>query len=115
MTDTGADARVNHSRVATPVMNWILAFSTLLGAAAVVIYAYLQVLGSAGCSAQICPRLGPGELGYTVIIYGAPAVAVLTILASFVTARRAHGVLVPIAAWVLLLIAAAVLSVTFAH
>jgi hypothetical protein len=115
MTDTGADARVNRSRVGTPVLNWILAFSTLLGAAAVVIYAYLQVLGSAGCSAQTCPRLGPGELGYTLIIYGAPTVAVLTILVSFFTARRAHGVLLPIAAWILLLVAAVVLSVTFSH
>ncbi|MCV7318142.1 hypothetical protein AWB99_12520 [Mycolicibacterium confluentis] len=94
-------------------MNWTLALTTILGAAAIEIFAYVQVLGTAGCSDRACPRLGPGEIGYTIIIYGAPIVAVLAILLSFVTARRPKGILVPVVAWILLLAAFVVLVVTF--
>jgi hypothetical protein len=97
------------------VLNWVLGLSTILGAAAVVIYAYMQVLGTAGCSDKTCPRLGPGEAGYTLIIYGAPTVAVIAVLTTFFTARKPRGILVPIVAWVLLLIAAVVLAVSFTH
>ncbi|CAN5619881.1 hypothetical protein BH09ACT7_BH09ACT7_40270 [soil metagenome] len=97
------------------VLNWVLGLSTLLGAAAVEAYAYMQVLGTAACSANTCPRLGPGEIGYTVITYGAPAVAVVAVVATFFTARSKRGILVPIVAWALLVLAAIVLAVTFSH
>lgn len=87
------------------VLNWVLALTTLLGAAAVVILAYVRVMATAGCGDQDCPRPGFGEAGFTLIVYGAPAVAVATIALSFVTARKGNGILVPIGGWVLILLA----------
>ncbi|OBF25388.1 hypothetical protein [Mycobacterium sp. ACS4331] len=100
-------------RRANAVLNWALALTTILGAAAVEIFAYVQVLGTAGCSDRACPRLGPGEIGYTVIVYGAPIVAVLAIVLSFATARHPKAILVPVIAWALLLAAFLVLVVSF--
>jgi hypothetical protein len=39
--------------------------------------------------------------------------AVLTVVLSFFTARRARGVVLPLISWLLLLVAAAVLELTF--
>jgi hypothetical protein len=94
-------------------LNWVLALLTLPAAAAVVGYAFLQVMGTAACSAQACPRLGPGEIGFSLITYGAPVVAVLAVALSFVTARKRRGILVPAIAFVLLIVAALVLFLTF--
>ena len=41
------------------IANWILALATVPGAIAVVVFAYVQVLGTAGCNDQPCPRAGP--------------------------------------------------------
>ena len=95
------------------IANWTLALATLPGAVAVVMFAYMQVLGSAGCSDQTCPRRGPGELGFTLIEYGIPIVAVVTVALSFFTARRRGGILVPVVAWLLLIAAVAVLVFSF--
>jgi hypothetical protein len=118
-TTNGHDAGVAHTseKASGPsvVLNWVLGLSTLLGAAAVEAYAYMQVLGTAGCSAGTCPKLGPGQFGYTVITYGAPTVAVIAVVATFFTARSRRGILVPIVAWALLILAAVVLGVTFSH
>lgn len=102
-----------HTSRAHTVLNWALALGTLLGAAAVVVFAYLQVLGTAACSAQTCPSLGPGEIGFTVIIWGAPVISILAVVVNAFTARRRWGLLVPLAAWTFLVIAAVVLTVTF--
>ena len=48
-----------------------------------------------------------------MIMYGSPVVATATIALSFFTARRARGFLVPLIAWALLVIAAAILALTF--
>jgi len=101
------------TRRASTVLNWALAIASLLGAAAVVIFAYVSVLGTAGCSGQTCPHLGPGETGFTVIVYGAPIVALAAVAASIVTARRRRGILVPIGAWLLLIAGFVMLAVTF--
>jgi hypothetical protein len=93
--------------------NWILALATVPGAIAVVVFAYMQVLGTAGCNHQPCPRQGPGELGFTVIQYGAPVVAVVAVVLSFFTARRRGGILVPVVAWLLLIAAFVVLVFSF--
>ena len=95
------------------VINWILALATIPGAVAVVVFAYIQILGSAGCSEQTCPRRGPSELGFTLIQYGLPIVAVVTVLLSFFTARRRNGILVPVVAWLLLIAGFVVLVVSF--
>jgi len=93
--------------------NWVLALATVPGAIAVVVFLYMQILGTAGCNKQACPRQGPGELGFTLIQYGAPAVAVIAVVLSFFTARRRRGIVVPAVAWLLLIAAVAVLAFSF--
>jgi hypothetical protein len=44
----------------------------------------------------------PNELGFTLIQYGLPIVAVVTVALSFFTAHRRGGILVPVVAWLLL-------------
>ena len=106
---TGTDEVGRTGRIA----NWILALATLPGAVAVVVFAYMQVLGTAGCNDQPCSRQGPGELGFTLIEYGAPVVAVVAVALSFFTARRRRGVIVPVVAWLLLIAAFVVLAFSF--
>src|ERR1700743_3329693 len=104
-TSTGAEVgRTGH------IANWVLALATVPGAGAVVVFADVQVLGTAGCNDRPCPRQGPGELGFAVIEYGAPVVAVVTIVLSFFTARRRRGIVVPLVAWLLLVAGAVVLA-----
>jgi hypothetical protein len=95
------------------IVNWVLALATLPGAVVVVVFLYMQIMGTAGCNHQPCPRQGPGELGFTLIQYGAPAVAVAAVVLSFFTARRRGGILVPLVAWLLLIAAFVVLVVSF--
>jgi hypothetical protein len=95
------------------IVNWVLALATVPGAIAVVLFLYMQIMGTAGCSKQTCPREGPGELGFTLIQYGAPAVAVVAVVLSFFTARRRRGILVPVVAWLLLIAAFVVLVFSF--
>jgi hypothetical protein len=93
--------------------NWVLALATVPGAIAVVAFLYMQVLGTAGCNDQPCPRQGPGELGFTLIQYGAPIVAVVAVVLSFFTARHPRGFVVPAVAWLLLIAAFVVLAFSF--
>lgn len=110
-SDTREETR-GDSKASKPsaVLNWTLALATLLGAAAVLIFAYVQVLGSAGCS----PHAGPGEAGFSLIVRGAPVVSIVTIGMSFLTAQRRFGFLVPLTAWVILAAFFITLIVTFA-
>jgi hypothetical protein len=108
--DGGADTHPHNGRTA---LNWTLALLTIPGAAAVVVYSYLQVLGTAGCTGGTCARQGPGEFVFGLIMYGTPVVAVVAIVLSFVTARRSNGTVVPVLAWALLVIAAVILALTF--
>lgn len=101
--ERSADTRPRTGRTS---LNWTLALLTIPGAAAVVAYSYLQVLGTAGCTGGTCARQGPGEFVFGLIMYGTPAVAVVAIALSFITARRANGLVVPVIAWALLVIAA---------
>ena len=94
-------------------VNWTLAILAAPAALAVVVYAYLQVLGTAGCSDGGCTEFGPNETVFGLIEYGTPAVAAVAVALSFVTARRRYGFLVPAVAWVLIVVAALVLFTTF--
>ncbi|HTI75315.1 MAG TPA: hypothetical protein VL634_09985 [Mycobacterium sp.] len=98
---------------AAHITNWVLALATIPGAIAVVAFLYMQIMGTAGCTHQPCPRTGPGELGFVLIQYGAPAVAVIAVVLSFFTARRRRGIVVPAVAWLLLIAAVAVLAFSF--
>jgi len=95
------------------VLNWILAILTVPGALAVVGFSYLQVLATAGCSGGTCAETGPNETVFGLIMYGTPAVAVVTIALSLVTARRRWGIVVPAVAFAILAVATIILIATF--
>jgi hypothetical protein len=111
--DDGADTAETRPHTSRAVLNWILALLTIPGAMAVVAYSYLQVLSTASCTEGACTRLGPGETVFGLIMYGSPVVPAVTIALSFLTARRARGFLVPAVAWAILLIAIAILALSF--
>jgi len=111
---TAVDQRgTDEASPAGRITNWVLAVATIPGAIAVVAFLYMQIMGTAGCNHQPCPREGPGELGFILIQYGAPAVAVAAVVLSFFTARRRRGIVVPLVAWLLLIAAAVVLVFSF--
>lgn len=93
------------------VANWVLSVAAVPAAVAIVVALYGQILGTAGCSPGSCATLS--ENSFTLIQYGVPVVAVLTVVASFFTARKRGGVIVPIVAWALLILAAVVLVTAF--
>ena len=100
----------NRTRTA---VNWILAILTAPAALVVVVYSYLQVLGTAGCSSGTCTEFGPNETVFGLIEYGTPAVAAVAVGLSFVTARHRYGIVVPVLAWLVVIAAAVVLFTTF--
>ena len=106
-----AHQTVNHRR--RTLINWTLALLTVPGAAVVMLLWFGAVMGTAGCSAVPCRHQGPGEFFFTVLVYGAPAVAVLTVAISFFTATRSRGLLVPVAGWALLVADVVVLVISF--
>jgi hypothetical protein len=81
---------------------WILALWTIPAAIAASIFAFVAVMSTAACSAKQCPNLGPGGIGFGVLFYGAPVVALAVIAISFFTARRRWGIVVPVAGLALL-------------
>ncbi|MGB3482524.1 MAG: hypothetical protein WBB07_09970 [Mycobacterium sp.] len=93
------------------VLNWALAWATVIGAAALVVLAYGKVMGTAACTADTCGV--PSEGLFTVLLYGPPVVAAVAVLVSFVTAGRRRGYLVPVVAWLLLLVDLVLLLTTF--
>jgi hypothetical protein len=95
------------------MINWGLALSTIIGALLVEAYSFAKVMGTAGCSARICPNDGPGDFTFGLIMYGAPVVALAAIAVSFFTARRPRGWVVPAIAWAVLIAALVVLAATF--
>ncbi len=116
MTTTRATSDAGTATARRPrraALHWTLVLLTLPGALAVVAFAYLQVLGSAGCTAATCSGLGPNETVFGLILYGTPAIPIIAIVASLLGARRRRGLLIPMAAWVLLVVAAVTLVVTF--
>ncbi len=94
-------------------VNWVSALLTIVGAAAVMVLATGAVMSTAACSGDECPDLGPNGVGFAVLYYGAPVIAAVTILASFWTARRPRGFLVPVIGWALLVIDLLILVIIF--
>ena len=99
------------SSPARTTLNWVFGVATVPVAIGIVALVYLKILSTAGCTTPTCPTLS--ETSFTLIQFGVPAVAVLTVVASFFTARRRLGVLVPIIAWVLLVLATVVVFFAF--
>jgi hypothetical protein len=101
------------ARTGRAVANWVAAALSMVGALAVVGFAYLKVLGTAACTDRMCDDLGPGETVFGLILYGTPIVAVVALLLSFFTARHRLGYVLPLIAWAVIWAAAVVLIVTF--
>ncbi len=96
-------------------LNWALALLTIPGAALVMLFAVGQVMGTTGCTDELCRHTGPGEFWFGVLSYGAPVVALVTIGLSFFTAKKRFGLAVPLIGLALLGAEIAVLSMTFGH
>ena len=92
-------------------VNWLLALSTILGAVVVQLFAMGAVMSTSACSAPNCPK--PSGFVYGLLTYGAPVVAVAAIVLSFFTARHRRGFIVPLVAWLLLILDVAILTATF--
>lgn len=96
---------------ARTTLNWVLAVATVPAAIGMVGLVYLQIMGTAGCATEPCPTLS--ETTFTLIQFGVPLVALITVIASFFTARRSGGIIVPVIAWSLITLAGVVLYVAF--
>ena len=93
------------------ILTWVLALLTVPVAIVAVIFAVGGVMSNSGCSGQACT--GPGSVLFGVLFYGAPVVAAVAIVASFVTAKRRWGIAVPLAALALLAADLVILLVSF--
>ena len=72
-------------------------------------------MSTAACSDKACPNLGPHGISFDTLYYGAPAVAIVTVVLSFFTARRRWGFVVPVVALALLIADMAILAITVAQ
>jgi len=96
-------------------VNWALAALTVLGAAAVMLFALGSVMSTAACSDKQCPNLGPKGISFDVLFYGPPVLAALTVVVTFFTARRRWGIVVPVVALALLGADIGILAATVAQ
>jgi hypothetical protein len=95
--------------------NWALALLTVLGAGAVMVYFFAAVMSTAACGQKQCPHVGPNWISPDVLLYGPPVVAALTVIASFFTAQRRWGIVVPVVALALLGADIGILAATVAQ
>ena|ERR1700730_8080223 len=96
-------------------VNWALALLAVVGAGIVMVFALVSVMSTAACSDKACPNLGPNWIGFNTLFYGAPVVAALAVVASFFTARRRWGFVVPAVAIALLIADVAILATAVAE
>ncbi|BBZ72374.1 hypothetical protein [Mycobacterium paraseoulense] len=90
-------------RTVWPWVNWGLALATVPAAVIVMLFALGAVMSTDGCADRSCPNLGHGGIDFGVAFYGAPAVAVVVIVVSLLTAKRRGGIAVPLCGWALLI------------
>ena len=96
-------------------VNWALALLAVVGAGLVMAFALASVMSTAACSDKACPDLGPNGISFDTLFYGAPVVAALAVVASFFTARRRWGFVIPVVAIALLIADIAILATTVAQ
>jgi hypothetical protein len=96
-------------------VNWALAALTVVGAGFVMVYFFGAVMSTAACGQKQCQHVGPTWLSPDVSFYGPPVVAVVTVIASFFTAPRRWGIVVPLVALALLGADIAILAATVAQ
>jgi hypothetical protein len=111
---TGSDANTSGHRRRL-WLNWGLALLTAVGAGITMAVALGAVMSTAACSDKACPNLGPRGISFDTLYYGAPAVAVVTIVLSIFTARRRWGFVIPVTALALLIADIAIIAVTVAQ
>ena len=75
-----------------------MALLTVPAALFVMLVAFAFAMGTDRCAYEYCARQGPPYHVFGMPFYGAPLVAVLAVIASFWTARRSWGILIPLAA-----------------
>ncbi|MDI3314146.1 MAG: hypothetical protein QJR12_07640 [Mycobacterium sp.] len=95
------------------VLNWALALLSVPGALFVMVFAFAAVMSTDRCAYEYCPRQGPPSSIFVMLLYGGPFVAALTVVASFWTAKRGWGILIPLTALILLASDVTVLYLTF--
>jgi hypothetical protein len=96
-------------------LNWALALLTVLGAGFVMVYFFSAVMSTAACSDKQCHHAEPNWVSPDLLLYGPPVVAALTVAASFFTAQRRWGVVVPVVALALLAADIGILAVAVAQ
>jgi len=106
LAEPGGTDRDKHVRL---WVNWAL---TVVGAGIVMAFALASVMSTAACSDKACPNLGPNGISFDTLFYGAPVVAALAVVASFFTARRRWGFVIPVVAIALLIGDVAILATT---
>jgi hypothetical protein len=106
---------VDHDKRVRLWVNWSLALLAVVGAAVVMAVALGAVMSTAVCNDKACPNLGPDGISFDILFYGAPVVAALTVVASFFTAPRRWGFVVPAVALALLIGDVALLATTVAQ
>lgn len=102
-----------HGRGRRGLVNWLLAALTVPLAALIVVFAVGAAMSVAACSTAQCPSVGPSGVLYGFLFYGAPVIAGLTIVASFFTALRRRGWIVPVVGLSLLLVDFAAIAILF--
>ena len=85
-----------------PWVNWTLAVLTVPAAAVAVLFGLGVVMSYDACSDKPCRQPALGGDWFEVLWFASPAVAALTIAASFFTARRRTGIVVPLCGWALI-------------
>jgi hypothetical protein len=93
-----------------PWINWGLALTTVPAAAIVMLFALGAVMSTDGCTDSRCSNLGRGGIDFDVAFYGAPVVAFVVLVISFVTAKRRGGIVVPLCGWALLVVDVALMA-----
>jgi hypothetical protein len=96
-------------------VNWALALLTVLGAGVVMVYFFGAVMSTAACGQKQCPHVGPNWISPDVLFYGPWLVAALTVIASFFTAQRRSGIVVPVLGLALLGADIGILAATVAQ
>ena len=83
-------------------VNWTLALLTAPASVVVVLFGLGALMSYAACTDRPCRDWGLGGIWLEVVWFGSPVVAALVIFASFFTAKRRYGIVVPLCGWALI-------------
>src|SRR6202021_3359156 len=83
------------------VVNWLLAVLTAPAALFVLLFGFAAAMGTDRCAYEDCPRMGPPVPVMTLLVFGAPLVSLVTIIATIRTAQRRWGFAIPLVVFAL--------------